>query len=974
MRRMSSLLFLLVLLGAPHGMAGFTTPTSLSTEAHDCTQREGTSLTVVMEAFMMFFDFSFFMDRALNSISARFPCVSRQYASVILDIAETNETITNDKNVFLQSITKSFDEDYAMFYEYLDTLWDCDQSLLYGVKRALEISPAESIIVVYTFGSMTDYNDTELMSDVYTLMEEKKSQVYFMWYSWGCSVLEDVFINISSLSYGESINMDNEDYYKLFHSLELLLSKPLNSSERILTVNTKVTDDKYADAFNVTNPLTHLLISGDETFALNFSDPNGNTYKYAKNPYFSDYYYSWSSYDSSILSSHLVKSPAVGSWILNARGSRTLSVHVLGFTGLDKSGNCSNVDCHPDATCSEFGGYGECTCKEGFAGDGKSCSDIEECAGAYTNKCYYTGFSSCVNTIGSYTCGCDPGFEYKEEFACVDIDECADRSLNECDPVAICTNYYGSYTCTCPNGYYGDGYHCEINECQQGTPCGSNEECIKSIGSYSCIDPCSAHTVLNDPWRSTSNIYNADVDWYDWYHCDYRLSGWFRFKGEYDQQIPEQCVPRASCGSSIPIWMNGSHPTVSDGIVKRTMCHNWYDGCCTHPFSISVKMCPGGFHVYHLTNTLGCYMAYCTESNHTCSGVDCAPDEECKIVDNVPGCYCKKSLYTTNGIQPGNQAGDLIPQVTCGLGNIEVRFSKCLMEKLEYSPSAFHMRDYSCRAITERSDQSYVTFITRPANGSCGGSIANNGNEITYTNTVYLASQSDGVIIRDEYPIDFHCSYPLNMEINLLTAISTFVVSASINVAGKANFTITMGLFEDSRYIAPYTASQVFLNSSAMLYVGVVVTGPSGSSPFVLIMKNCYATPTPDSSSGPRYNILTNQCPNKNDQTISVLENGVSLKGRFSLQVFKFLGGFDQIYLHCQVGLCDTSSKVCATSCPSTRSSSLGNNEVTNMTLGPVKQKVAESFTVAALSSGGGTAVPTAKIFISAIFFLLLLC
>lgn len=59
----------------------------------------------------------------------------------------------------------------------------------------------------------------------------------------------------------------------------------------------------------------------------------GNTYKYAKNPYFSDYYYSWSSYDSSILSSHLVKSPAVGSWILNARGSRTLSVHILGFTG-----------------------------------------------------------------------------------------------------------------------------------------------------------------------------------------------------------------------------------------------------------------------------------------------------------------------------------------------------------------------------------------------------------------------------------------------------------------------------------------------------------------------------------------------------------------------------------------------------------------------------------------------------------------
>lgn len=56
--------------------------------------------------------------------------------------------------------------------------------------------------------------------------------------------------------------------------MELLLSKPLNSSEHILTVNTKVTD-KYTDVFNVTNPVTFLLITGDETFALNFSDPNG---------------------------------------------------------------------------------------------------------------------------------------------------------------------------------------------------------------------------------------------------------------------------------------------------------------------------------------------------------------------------------------------------------------------------------------------------------------------------------------------------------------------------------------------------------------------------------------------------------------------------------------------------------------------------------------------------------------------------
>ncbi|KAM5152690.1 uromodulin-like [Mantella aurantiaca] len=770
---------------------------------------------------------------------------------------ETNVTITNNKSDFLQSVSRPWD--YSAYNYYYNHILACNQSLLYGLKRALEISPAESVIMVFTLSSMADYNDTQLLSDVYTLLKEKKSQ--------------------------------------LFHSLELLLSKPLNSSVPILNVNLNVTN-KYTKVFNVPTSLTHLLITGNEAFTLNFTDPH-------------DYYF----YDINILSSHLVKSPAAGSWVLNAQGNSTLSVQILGFTGKLYQWNCSNSDCHPNATCSEFGGYGQCTCKEGFAGDGTSCNDTDECQDYFTNNCNIYGSGYCVNTIGSYICNCSSGFKYKAEFGCVDIDECADSSLNDCDPVAICTNYYyGYYTCICPYGYYGDGRHCEVNECQKGTPCKFNEDCIKYIGSYSCIDPCSNHTVLNDPWRSTSNTYNYNYgyDYYNWYHCDSGLSGWYRFKGEYNQKIPEHCVPQYSCGTNIPIWMNGSHPAVSDGVVNRTACSNWYSGCCTQPFNISVRMCPEGFYVYKLQGTPGCYFAYCTESDYSCSGVECAPDEECRMVNGVSGCYCKDSSYTTSVIKPGNLTDYLTPQVTCGLGNIEVRFSKCLLKSLGYDTSSIHLRDNYCRGDIERLDKSYITLITGPTYGSCGGYISNDGTDITYSNTVYLPLMSDGVIIRNEYPVDFHCTYPSNMEINLLTAISSFTVNATINVAGTANFTITMGLFQDSGYITSYTSSQVSLNSTSMLYVGVIVTGATGSSPFVLVMKNCYATPTADSAYGSRYDIITDRCPNRKDPTISVPENGVSLKGRFSFQVFKFLGGYNQIYLHCQIGLCDTSSYDCS--------------------------------------------------------------
>ena len=43
----------------------------------------------------------------------------------------------------------------------------------------------------------------------------------------------------------------------------------------------------------------------------------------------------------------------------------------------------------------------------------------------------------------------------------IDIDECANDTLNNCSPNATCTNTNGGYTCTCDTGYAGDGFSCD---------------------------------------------------------------------------------------------------------------------------------------------------------------------------------------------------------------------------------------------------------------------------------------------------------------------------------------------------------------------------------------------------------------------------------------------------------------------------------------------------------------------------------
>ena len=50
-----------------------------------------------------------------------------------------------------------------------------------------------------------------------------------------------------------------------------------------------------------------------------------------------------------------------------------------------------------------------------------------------------------------------------------DVDECL-SSLDDCHLDAFCTNTIGSYNCTCNKGYEGNGRTCtDVNECVTGT-------------------------------------------------------------------------------------------------------------------------------------------------------------------------------------------------------------------------------------------------------------------------------------------------------------------------------------------------------------------------------------------------------------------------------------------------------------------------------------------------------------------------
>ncbi|XP_075719873.1 uncharacterized protein LOC142760569 [Rhinoderma darwinii] len=59
--------------------------------------------------------------------------------------------------------------------------------------------------------------------------------------------------------------------------------------------------------------------------------------------------------------------------------------------------------CHENANCVRSNNSYTCRCQVGFAGDGRNCSDIDECLSLYA--CPNAKFE-CINTPGSYRCSC----------------------------------------------------------------------------------------------------------------------------------------------------------------------------------------------------------------------------------------------------------------------------------------------------------------------------------------------------------------------------------------------------------------------------------------------------------------------------------------------------------------------------------------------------------------------------------------
>ncbi|XP_039181565.1 alpha-tectorin-like [Crotalus tigris] len=293
-----------------------------------------------------------------------------------------------------------------------------------------------------------------------------------------------------------------------------------------------------------------------------------------------------------------------------------------------------------------------------------------------------------------------------------------------------------------------------------------------------------------------------------------------------------------------------------------------------------------------------------------CLDLACGEEEWCGERGGKWGCFCHKSYSPT-------KRADYDYQLLCTSSRSTVSLSRCLLFTDGFSAERLHLADPSCTGslVGDR-----LVFYFDTMQKTCGTQMEANTTHAIYTNVVqgHLENTYGGMISRDRFLfLRFSCAFPLNINLSIAPVIYPIhdIINMTIS-SGQGNYQAIMTLYQDPQYSKPFAQSPIFLTVNHKAYVGIKVLGADPSR-FVVTLSSCWATPDRDPSSSLRWDLITNQCPNPQDSTVQVEEDGVSLLGRFSFNVFTFIADSEEVYLHCRIRLCNFWVAKCTVNCHS---------------------------------------------------------
>ncbi|KAM9792639.1 scavenger receptor cysteine-rich domain-containing protein DMBT1-like [Neosynchiropus ocellatus] len=317
--------------------------------------------------------------------------------------------------------------------------------------------------------------------------------------------------------------------------------------------------------------------------------------------------------------------------------------------------------------------------------------------------------------------------------------------------------------------------------------------------------------------------------------------------------------------------------------------------------------------------------------SHNChhsedAGVVCEAAAPVRLVNSGSRCTGRVEIYHNNqwgtvcdDLWDINDANVVCRQLDCGR-------ARSAPQGAFYGPGSgpIWLDDVNCSGR-----ESSITDCRHPGFGNHN---CTNGTHGIYSNTLFVYPANNNSFAVPE-KIPFSCVYSLDTDSTLNVAVGPLPVEGGVSGFGP-NTVAQMRLYRDSGFTSAYPGGRVTMELGSPLYVGVTVDRRDQS--FAVVLDDCYASHSPRPSSFGRYPLISNKCSADRRQ-VAVIENGSSLRARFSALFFLLQGEYRDVYLHCNLSLCDRRRTSCVPSCSRRRARSVSDSApLKSLTVGPI--------------------------------------
>ncbi|XP_078482850.1 ZP domain-containing protein-like [Ciona intestinalis] len=199
---------------------------------------------------------------------------------------------------------------------------------------------------------------------------------------------------------------------------------------------------------------------------------------------------------------------------------------------------------------------------------------------------------------------------------------------------------------------------------------------------------------------------------------------------------------------------------------------------------------------------------------------------------------------------------------------------------------------------------------------SCGYRSTMTGDSITLTYDVRNVKQVTASVIERYYEavISFNCTFNRSVKLDsssVLPKISKVDVAAQ---SAEGRFDISMNLFRDENCTMPFQGQggnpPVVMVEDYIYFKAAL----SRQLPMIVLQApTCWATPTSNAQSNPKYNIISGGCASAMDSSkIKVIKNYETYYISAGVASFIWTNITDQrIYIHCEVDVCSSTASNC---------------------------------------------------------------